>query len=147
MSFKTDVDATPSLNGKYCSGLKALPAVDSARVSVNKPRDIEGSVDIDSALKQSEPNATRWDYVIAHKSRLIYLEVHPASSTKNAGEVREKLDWLRSWLKRKNNKLSSYQNQFVWISSGPVTFTPTDPRIKALASAGLLFAGGHYKFK
>lgn len=147
MSFTQDVNATRHLQGSLCQGLGALLPADRARISHADPGKLLGSVDVDAALKDSQPNAARWDYLVGEKQgqqqRLHWIEVHPASSTGNVGEIGAKLDWLIAWLR--TTPLASYPKKIVWIASGKSAFNARDPGVRALARRGLYFAGSHLK--
>lgn len=144
MSFKTDV--TQALGAKaFFKGLGALRQADLAHVGVQRPRAVLGSADIDTSLANALPHAARWDYVVGRtqcKTQVTHwIEVHPASAQKNISEVERKLVWLIAWLK--GRPLANYQRDVVWIASGKSTFNARSPGIKALASKGCRFCGGH----
>lgn len=144
MSFRADVvDALG--DGAFHKGLGALKAVDAGYVSSGRPRDLLGSADVDAALAAALPNAHRWDYLVGKsegKSVVTYwIEVHPASSTKNIAEVARKLAWLSTWLH--GSPLCQYPRDVVWVASGKSTYNTRSPAIKALAAKGCRFVGGH----
>lgn len=145
MSFSADVKATLHLGGALCKGLGALSATDRARISVGASIKLAGSVNVDAALKTSQPNAARWDYVVGQKQSnkecLHWIEVHPASGTGNIGEMDAKLKWLAVWMR--TTPLASYPRQIVWIASGKSAFNSRHPALRSLANRGLRFAGGH----
>lgn len=146
MSFAGDVDATEGLAGAHRSGLGALSGSAASHVSVRPETRLSGSVDLDSALRPLFPTAARWDYVIGRKQGrkrdlLHWIEIHPASGGKNVGEVAAKVQWLRGWLA--GTPLAAYPRRLVWVASGRAAFNARDPKLKALALAGVQFAGGH----
>jgi hypothetical protein len=67
--------------GAYKKGLQALKAADRALVKPGNSRLCHGSADIDSNLAAQQPQASRWDYVIAHDQVLNFVEVHPAHTS------------------------------------------------------------------
>ena len=144
MSFKADVIQAVG-NGTFHKGLWALKAIDADHISSTHPRELAGSADVDTALAVTLPNAHRWDYVVgtsAGKTVIAHwIEVHPASSTKNIAEVERKLVWLAGWLR--GNPLAPYPKDVVWVASGKSTFNTRSPSIKALAAKGCRFVGGH----
>lgn len=146
MSFASDCDAVPELLGASKRGLRALNAQDAAHVSKRPATRLSTSVDIDTACKASQPTAARWDYGVAQRqgTREIvhWIEVHPAGGGNNISQMQNKLTWLRAWLHGK--PLPNYERQVVWVASGKSAFNARDPQLKALAQAGLRFAGGHY---
>ncbi len=144
MSFKADVIHTLGV-GTFHKGLGALKPVDAGHVSSVHPRELAGSADVDTALVATLPNAHRWDYVVGKSSGKFvtahWIEVHPASSTKNIAEVERKLAWLSGWLH--GNPLGQYPKDVVWVASGKSTYNTRSPAIKALAAKGCRFVGGH----
>ncbi len=144
MTFKTDVvDALG--DGTFHKGLGALKQVDAGHVFCARPRELSGSADVDAALEATLPNAHRWDYVVGRSAGKVvtahWIEVHPASSTKNIAEVERKLAWLAGWLH--GNPLGKYPKDVVWVASGKSTYNTRSPAIKALAAKGCRFVGGH----
>lgn len=149
MSFAADVAATPNLGGTLCKGLGALEATDKTHITVGPSVKLTGSVNVDLALKPSQPNAARWDYVVGQKrgkaEHLHWIEVHPASGGGNIGEMQAKLNWLKSWMDPA--LLGAYPRQVVWIASGRSAFNSRSPEIRKLASQGLIFVGNHLTLK
>lgn len=151
MSFADDVETTPHLAGALKAGLGALRAQDREHVTVEKPRSLRGSVDVDAALRAAEPEAARWDFVIAQAAgqtgdrseTLHWVEFHSASGAGVVTEMEAKLRWLIGWMR--GTSLWYYRRDIVWVASGEVALTSRDPRLKRLAMRGLRFAGGHLK--
>lgn len=104
------------------------------------------SIDVDSALRTAQPTAARWDYGVGERRKqrevVHWIEVHPASGDATITQMKNKLQWLRGWLHGK--ALADIERQVVWVASGRSAFNARDPRLKALARAGLHFAGEHY---
>ena len=144
MSFKANVDHALG-DGAFHKGLGALKLIDAGHISTVRTRELVGSADVDAALAATFPNAHRWDYVVGKnvgKSvHAHWIEVHPASSTKNIGEVERKLAWLSGWLR--GSSLGQYPKDIVWVASGKSTYNTRSPAIKALAAKGCRFVGGH----
>lgn len=61
----------------------------STLVKIENTRLIDGSVDIDNAVKKLYPNDSRWDYVIGYNGNAYFIEIHPAD-TKNVDEMIKK---------------------------------------------------------
>lgn len=148
MSFAANVAATPMLGGTFRKGLGALEATDKTHITVGSIK-LVGSVNVDLALKPSQPNAARWDYVVRQKRGntefLNWIEVHPASGGGNIGEMQAKLSWLKSWMG--STPLDTCPRQVVWIASGRSAFNNRSPEIRRLAAQGLIFAGNHLALK
>jgi hypothetical protein len=144
MSFKTDVTHVLGADA-FRKGLGALRQTDVAHVSAQHPREIMGSADVDASLAAELPNAARWDYVVGRTQGNVHqthwVEVHPASAGKHVNEIEKKLAWLMTWLR--GNPLANYPRDVVWIASGRSAFNARSPGIKALASKGCRFVGGH----
>ncbi len=107
---------------------------------------LTGSVDIDTALRDQEPDAHRWDFAIGYrhtnraKDCIYWVEVHTA----NDAEVRVvlgKLRWLRGWLARDGSALRDFEGDFIWVSSGSTSFTLSAPKLKQFAQLGLQHKG------
>lgn len=145
MSFVADVKATSHLQGAFRKGLKAVATIDRERMTVGSRGALLGSVNLDAALQEPQPDAPRWDYLVGQKNGgtecAHWIEVHPASSTANIGEVEAKLVWLAAWMR--TTPLAAYPRKIVWIASGKSAFNSRHPKIRALAGRGLSFAGSH----
>lgn len=79
-TFKDAVLKCDEIKDALRSGLSAL----RANSKVVKPRDtklLEGSVDIDEAVKALRPGESRWDYVVGYSNEAFFIEVHPAGSS------------------------------------------------------------------
>jgi hypothetical protein len=144
MRFRPAVLATPSISSAYRQGLGALRGTDRARIECRNTRDLRGSIDLDSALKSSDPQQPRWDYGIglrkdSRSDRIVWLEVHPASPG-DIEEIRRKVSWLRTWMAGAP-RLRALPSQLVWMASGKVTLVKTSPRFRRLAEDGVRFAG------
>ena len=146
MSFQIDCDAVPELAGASKRGLRALNAQDAPHVSKGQGTRLTTSVDIDTALTASQPNAARWDYGVGQRKggqeTVHWIEVHPASGGNSVAEMQRKLLWLRAWLHGK--PLAAYQRQVVWVASGKCAFNARDPKLRALSQLGLRFVGSRY---
>jgi hypothetical protein len=146
MTFKRAVDETPGLKGAYRAGLGALPAVARPRIGCNDTRPLSGSVDLDTALEQAQPQAHRWDYGIAYRvngsrESVNWVGVHPATD-KEVAVVLLKLQWLLQWLSGDGHRLGQLTPRaFVWISSGRTAFTRNSPKLRALATKGVRHVG------
>ena len=144
MTFKKRVERTEAIRDAYCKGIQALKSADRDRIVVADSRRLSGSIDLDAATRASQPNAARWDYGIGWigTSETVYwVEVHPASSGANFGEISGKLDWLLNWLSNEGCEFDGLRKYIVWIASGRSAFTRTSPQLRKLASRGLSFEG------
>jgi hypothetical protein len=105
----------------YCTGLGALEPTDRQRISCRNTRLLTGSINVDAALRASQPTASRWDYGLGYGSgrreRAIWVEVHPASSH-HIDDMLKKLTWLRTWLRDEAPRLRKLDSgEYHWIST------------------------------
>jgi hypothetical protein len=146
------VGQTKHLKDAWRPGLQALRAKDRPHIAPEDPQQLQGSVDVDSALSSSQPNANRWDFAIAYqhsnrKSEFIYwVEIHTAGD-KEVKVVLKKLAWLRRWLANDGKLLDQFECAFVWVSSGATTYTLDSPQRKRLAQLGLELKGRIVRFE
>ena len=142
MSFRGAVEAVPTIRAAYKKGLQALPQADRHHFTIANTRKLTGSVFLEEALREIEPQSPLWDYGIGlHASaneRAIWIEVHPANSLHVDGVLR-KLAWLRNWLKESAPALDDISHAFVWIASGRVELPAGSPQRRKIAMAGLQF--------
>ena len=142
MTFREAVEATPSVRNHYCAGLQALSAGDATRIQCTSTRRLTGSVNVDEALRQQQPNAHRWDFGIGYRRKntevAIWVEVHPASST-SISAMLAKLDWLKGWLATQAHELGRLtKGDYRWVSTdATIAITPNSRQAKQLAAVGL----------
>jgi hypothetical protein len=146
MSFREAVEKTPGLENAYQIGLQALRARDKPHVDPEDPRGLTGSVDIDTAFQQSDPQANRWDFGVAYKHSnrandvIYWLELHTANDSEIKVVIKKAL-WLRGWLNGIGMPLSTFERDIVWVSSGPTSITLSAPQRKQMAQVGLRYIG------
>lgn len=150
--FKASVAETPHLEKGWKPGLQALRAEDRPHIEPEDTRQLRGSVDIDTALAQSEPNANRWDFAIGYqhsdrrKEVIYWTELHTASDSEVKVVIR-KAQWLLNWLGNDGKRLNQFERDIVWVSSGPTTFTLTSPQRKQMSAAGLMHVGSKLRIR
>jgi hypothetical protein len=88
MGFCETVDATPDVSECCQAGLQAIKGSDRAKFVCGDTRKIEGSVDIDTCVKERYPEGNRWDYIPGYDGRVYFVEIHPAD-TKNISEMKK----------------------------------------------------------
>lgn len=137
MSFPDRVRAIDDIGDCLQPGLRALGGNSTVVVPANS-RDCQGSVDLDSCLQHRHPNAARWDYLIGYAGRAYFIEVHPAT-TRNVGEVINKLRWLKNWLESTGAALKPIRGEqpYRWVARGKVAILPRSRQARRLAEAGL----------
>ena len=139
MALKTDFEAAVRQDlgeDEYKAGIQALAAVDRKRVHLSNPRQCHGSADIVNALKKSQPNARRWDYVVAVDKTLHFIEVHPAHSSE-VKDMTAKKSWLDNWLKSSQLNRLSAPKQFHWVASDKVAIPKNSKQWRAAVQLGL----------
>lgn len=146
MSFQAAVQQTPRLATAWQPGLQALRAEDRPHIQAEDTRQLRGSADVDSALRESEPNANRWDFAIGHQHTnldeefIYWVEIHTGSDNQ-INVVLAKLEWLKNWLRQDGRRLGRFESDIIWVSSGHTLFTKGSAQVKTLAQKGLLYAG------
>lgn len=136
--FVAAVDRCGELKGYLRPGLSALGS-SSVAVKAADTKLIDGSVDIDKAVKSMRPSEPRWDYVVGYSDEAFFMEVHPAD-TKNIDEMLKKVTWLKDWLPTVAPDLKSLHKNgiYYWIPSGRVRILRTSSQFRKIASNGLL---------
>ena len=141
MQFRDAVRATAGLADQYRFGLQAVRRADRQRIRCRNSGSVTGSVNVDSALRESHPDDHRWDYAIgfceARQAEVVFwVEVHPASSH-HVEDVLEKLRWLKQWLSSEAPRLEEIPPRFVWVASGGVALSPGSRQRRQLAGNGI----------
>lgn len=138
--FAEAVDKCAEIKDNLRVGLSAM-GKNSLMVMVSNTRLLDGSVDIDNALKATRPNEARWDYVIGYDGEAFFVEIHPAD-TKNVDEMIKKVAWLKQWLTREAPELKKLHRcgSFHWIPSGRVKILKTSPQYKKIAANNISLA-------
>ena len=137
--FQKAVEGTPDISTAYRSGLQALKRSDRGVFDVADTRLLDGSVDIDTAVKEKYPNENRWDYAIGYSGKVCYVEVHPAY-TSEVLAVENKLRWLKTWLKEKAPLMDAIPKAtpaFVWAQTGKGAILPRSSQARKLATMGI----------
>ena len=138
--FKAAVENCGEIKNGLKPGLSAM-GYNSKVVRVANPGLIDGSVDIDSAVKDLRPGEPRWDYVVGYLDEAYFIEVHPAD-TKNVDEMVKKVTWLKKWLPAVAPDLKKLHKSgtYYWIPSGRVKILKTSTQYKKIAANNLLIS-------
>ena len=67
--FQISVEGTNEISTAYHKGIQAIKNCDRSKIIAEALSDIDGSVDIDNAVKHIYPNDNRWDYAIGYKNK------------------------------------------------------------------------------
>lgn len=135
--FEEAINATPDVIGKYQRGLAALGCY-SIKIEVENPKLIDGSLDIDNAVKSLYPEDARWDYAVSYNGKVYFIEVHPAM-TSEVTKILKKLAWLKLWLQQHAPLIDEIKSEtpYHWLQVSNCTILPTSPQYRRLAAAGL----------
>lgn len=139
MALKADFEAAVKQDlgeGEYKAGIQALVAVDRRRIQLSNPRQCHGSADIDNALKKSQPDSRRWDYVVAVDKTLHFIEVHPAHSSE-VKDMAAKKSWLDNWLKNSQLNRLAAPKHYHWVASDKVAIPKGSKQWRAAVQMGL----------
>lgn len=140
-AFQVAIENTPEVKAGYCSGLKAVKGSDRAKIVPSQPLLINGSLDIDTCVKNIYPDNNRWDYAISYNNKITFLEIHPAYD-KEIKVLQEKLGWLKTWLKSNAPQIAALPKSdkpFCWMPSGETGFLSTSVSRKKIALLGISF--------
>jgi len=137
-NFKEAVESTPEVASGYCVGLRAL-GKNSVCVKVADSHCLEGSLDIDSEVKNLYANQNRWDYSVGYSGKAYFIEVHPASSS-DVRVVLAKLAWLKQWLIQKAPALNNMKSPkpFYWVQTKSCGILKTSAQYRAAVAASIL---------
>lgn len=128
------------LGGCARSGADALQAVHRDLIEERRNR-IGCSVNMDSCRAAAEPNANRWDYVLALQSapmRGVAVEIHHAAA-EEVPVVIAKRDWAQGLLAAQCPAFEVLR--WVWLipAGSQALFLRNSPAARALAEAGFWF--------
>ena len=139
MSFQTAIDKTPLLKDHLKNGLRALGS-NSSKVQPTDTSKCEGSVDIDSAVKSTYPNDSRWDYAVGYNGKTYFIEVHSAK-TDEVKSVLKKLQWLKDFLTKDAPDFDKERKSFHWVASSGNHILPNSSQARQLAKSGIIVVG------
>lgn len=109
------------------------------KIRAKNPRNLKGSMDIDNACKNREPNSPRWDYLVViwknNLENLALIEIHGAAKSENVKEVIQKKEWLIKWLK--NAGVDYFKKSFTWVATGSISIIPSSRYAKELSRRGI----------
>ncbi len=117
-------------------GLRAVTSAHHALFV--RPATYACSVDLDATLRESEPNASRWDYVVARRDgTTVGVEVHPAKASEVDVVVAKK-----RWAEQRLLSFCALRvNRWYWVrpARSQLQFTPLSPKARSLAMNGVQF--------
>jgi hypothetical protein len=151
MRLQAAIAPISELAGRLQPGLAALTKTERVAVEPQDSKRLRGSLELDSALRATFPNANRWDYAVAyqHASRsegdedVYWIEFHSAHDH-GATEVLRKVRWLKEWLAGEGKHLAfPGRRSFTWIASGKISMTRNSQRARQLAKERVDFPIKH----
>ncbi|NUM72442.1 MAG: hypothetical protein HUU43_16480 [Ignavibacteriaceae bacterium] len=138
MSFTDTVQMIPEISDYLSDGLRAL-GNNSRKINAADTRLINGSIDLDTSLRNSYPQANRWDYIIGYNNKAWFLEIHPATG-KEVGVVLKKLAWLKNWLNMHAGGLNNLKasEPYHWVASDKMAIPTTSRHYRLAATNGII---------
>lgn len=139
--LKMAVDKTEDVQGRFKTGLGAVKGSERSKFIVPYPRNLTGSVDIDTATAARYPQVNRWDYAVEYNKETFFIEVHPAS-TSEVSTVIAKLAWLKQWLKEKAPEINALKSKskcpYYWVFTNRFSILPNSKYARQLAQLNLM---------
>jgi hypothetical protein len=114
-------------------GIRALSGKHSQLVASPKP--YRCSVNLDAARRDAEPNAARWDYVLATAAHSTGMEVHPA----RASEIDVMINKRRWAAQLLGQSIPIKRWRWIVPHGSPIQLTPGSPQARRLAAGGIEF--------
>ena len=121
------------------SGLQAVKNSDKAKIRLSNSRNLQGSIDIDDALKDSFPNDNRWDYLVFNNSNIegYFIEIHPAHTSEVKTMIKKK-EWLTNKIINIYfTNIPSTKYKIIWIASGKNAILKSSKEYKLLSKYNL----------
>ena len=137
-SFNDSICKCEEIKDALKPGLSALKG-NSKAVRATDTKLIDGSVDIDEAVRDKYPEDSRWDYVVGYANEAFFIEVHPAA-TSNVDEMVKKVKWLKDWLASSATDLKTLHKKevYYWVPSGKVNILPGSVQYRKIAANHLM---------
>ena len=137
-SFNDAVSKCAEIKDALKPGLSALKG-SSKVVRVANTKLIDGSVDIDEAVRDKYPEDSRWDFVVGYANEAFFIEVHPAA-TSNVDEMVNKVKWLKDWLASSASDLRKLHKKdvYYWVPSGRVSILKGSVQDRKIAANHLM---------
>lgn len=134
------------MSAAFEPGIQALRRDHRALILCPDAARLTGSIDLDGALAEQQPNSPRWDYGLGFRherqENAVWVEVHAAQTNKVRGML-NKLRWLKDWLQADGEPLRGMTESngptppFVWLASGPIRIPPNSPQARLASQAGI----------
>lgn len=134
------------LRERVVPGLQGLESRDAGKVSATPADLVTDSLALDESLRDSQPNANRWDYLLGTQDRdrpVIGVEVHHAVASEVAAIV-EKKQWAAAEA-GKHFKPGHRVSAWYWVASGRTRISKNTSEWRRLVRAGITFAGARLR--
>ena len=141
-TFESAIEAAECL--QLVAGLQAIDRNEHregrGKISAKDSRCLLGSSYIDGDCLGKFPSACRWDYVFGYDRSGIavahFVEVHGAATGHDVSKMKEKLQWLRSYLGRETQaRLASLTREIHWVASGTFAIPSHTPHGRELRTS------------
>lgn len=141
-AFQMAIENTEDVKNGFCMGKQAIKSADRGKVDAADMSSLQGSLDIDSQVRDIYPDEPRWDYALSYADKIYFFEIHPAE-TSEVDRVVSKVKWLKSWLKKRAREIDNLpkaEHPFTWIQSGRYAILPTSRQRLKLSVSGIATA-------
>lgn len=149
--------ATRQAGLPVAAGMSAVDRRYRAGIELQAGHRCSGSTDLDSHYRPTEAQSHRWDYGVGvgrgEQEVAIWIEPHPASSTREVDTMIEKIRWLRDklaspgfdQLQRLTRTQQAQGPAFIWLAVSGSIRLKRNRDGKRLAQQGLTFPQRHVR--
>lgn len=141
-AFQRAIENTKEVKDGFCVGKQAIKSADRSKIVAADDKKLQGSLDIDSQVRELYHNENRWDYALSYDDRIYFFEIHPAV-TSEVDVVIKKLEWLKSWLRTQApaiDELPKADCPYTWVQSGGYAILPNTRERMKLSVSGIVVA-------
>lgn len=134
-TFKEAVESTADVKLCYHKGIQALEHRHRMKIQFSDTSQCNGSLFIDKCVTDQKkyPQANTWDYAVAYKGEVFFVEVHSAN-TSEVRTVLRKLEWLKMWLRDHAPEIEKLKAKskfpFYWIQSDRFDIAPNSAQLR-----------------
>lgn len=135
-----------SLRERVVPGLQGLESRDAGKVSATPSDLVTDSLALDECLREAQPNANRWDYLLGTQDRnrpIIGVEMHHATASEVAVVIQKK-QWAAAEA-GKHFTSGRRVSAWYWVASGRTRISKNTSEWRRLVRAGITFAGAHLR--
>lgn len=141
-TIRTALVENSALHAQVCDGMSAVKRRDHKHFDAAVRTAFSDSLDTDEAVRASNGQQNRWDYLLGHEAsgELIGVEPHSAESGE-IGTVIRKKDAATQQL-GPHLKPGKRVSRWLWVSSGKTHFADTEKAVRRLDQSGIKYVGG-----